>query len=80
MKAPIYLTILLISSVFIISCSKKDDEVAVVTIPAGKGGKATITGHVKHHDDAIPNAMVYIKYGAIELPGTNPKDYDDSRP
>lgn len=43
----------------------------------GPDGKATITGHVKHHDDAIPNATVYIKYGATELPGTDPGNYDD---
>ena len=43
----------------------------------GKGGKATITGHVKHHEVHIPDAIVYIKYGATELPGTNASDYDD---
>ena len=42
----------------------------------GLGGKATITGHVKHHDTPIPNATVYIKYGARELPGTDPSDFD----
>lgn len=56
--------------------------VALITVSAckkeaGPDGDATITGHVKHHDDAIPNATVYIKYGATELPGTDPGDYDD---
>jgi len=35
----------------------------------GMGGTASITGQVKHHDDIIPNADVYIKYGAEEQPG-----------
>ncbi len=43
----------------------------------GLGGKSSITGHVKHHDEHIPNALVYIKYGATELPGTDPSAYDD---
>jgi len=42
----------------------------------GTGGKATITGHVKHHEVHIPDAVVYIKYGAKELPGTNASDFD----
>lgn len=57
-------------------------SVALITVSAckkeaGPDGNATITGHVKHHEDAIPNATVYIKYGATELPGTDPMDYDD---
>ena len=43
----------------------------------GIGGEASIKGHVKHHDEPIPNAKVYIKYGANELPGTQASDYDD---
>lgn len=43
----------------------------------GTGGKATITGHVKHHETHIPEAVVFIKYGATELPGTSASDYDD---
>jgi len=42
----------------------------------GTGGKAEIHGHVKHHEVHIPNAVVYIKYGAKELPA-NISDYDD---
>ena len=41
----------------------------------GTGGKAEIHGHVKHHKVHIPNAVVYIKYGAKELPA-NISDYD----
>lgn len=37
----------------------------------------TISGHVMHHNDAIPNAIVYIKYDATDFPGPNPEDYDD---
>lgn len=44
----------------------------------GIGGKASVNGHVQHHGKAIPNAIVYIKYGATELPGTNASDYDNS--
>lgn len=43
----------------------------------GTGGKAWVNGIVKHHSKSIPNAVVYIKYGATELPGINPGDYDD---
>lgn len=43
----------------------------------GKEGKATITGHVIHHQNHISNAIVFIKYGATELPGTNVTDFDD---
>ncbi|MDQ3047641.1 MAG: hypothetical protein M3R27_08850 [Bacteroidota bacterium] len=42
----------------------------------GIGGKGTIKGVVKHHDNAIPNSTVYIKFGATEFPGTNVSAYD----
>ena len=41
----------------------------------GTGGKAEIHGHVKHHEVHISDAVVYIKYGAKELPD-NISDYD----
>lgn len=44
----------------------------------GTGGKASINGHVKHHEASIPNAAVYIKYGAKEFPGITTANYDDS--
>jgi hypothetical protein len=44
----------------------------------GSGGKNSINGYVKHHDKVIPNATVYIKYGATEFPGTNVSNYDAS--
>jgi len=44
----------------------------------GTGGKATIEGNVKHHTLAIPNARVYIKFGATEFPGKDLSQYDMS--
>src|SRR5689334_2711014 len=43
----------------------------------GSGGKASLTGYVKHHSMTIPNCVVYIKYGATEFPGSNVSSYDD---
>ncbi len=44
----------------------------------GTGGQATIKATIMHHEKIIPEAMVYVKYNARELPGTNPSDYDES--
>ena len=41
------------------------------------GGKSDIKGKVMHHDLAIPNARVYIKYNATEFPGADVSVYDD---
>jgi len=43
----------------------------------GTGGKSKVSGNVKHHTKLIPNAIVYIKYGATEFPGTSISVYDD---
>jgi len=43
----------------------------------GTGGDNAIAAFPKHHGTSIPNATVYIKYGAAELPGVNASDYDD---
>jgi len=43
----------------------------------GKGGKSTVKGVVRHHSLAIPNAIVYIKYGATDFPGESPSNYND---
>ena len=40
------------------------------------GGKSDIKGKVTHHDVAIPNARVYIKFNATEFPGTDVSVYD----
>jgi hypothetical protein len=58
---------------FIISCMVMG---MTACTKEGTGGKAEIHGHVKHHEVHIPNAVVYIKYGAKELPA-NISDYDD---
>ena|ERR1035437_628414 len=46
----------------------------------GTGGKSSVSGYVMHHSKAIPNAIVYIKYGATEFPGTDVSLYDASIP
>ncbi len=40
------------------------------------GGKASLKGIVKHHNKAIPNAYVYIKFNATEFPGKDYQLYD----
>ena len=59
--------IALIATVLLFSCGKE-----------GPGGKAAIQGYVKHHSALIPGAVVYIKYGAKDSPGTNVTYYDAS--
>ena len=49
-----------------ISCNKE-----------GIGGKSVITGMVLDNTTTIPNAMVYIKYGASTWPGFDVELYDD---
>lgn len=55
----------LLLSLFFISCKKNE-----------LGGKAEIKGQVKHHAKVIPNATIYIKFGAKEFPGTDVSVYD----
>lgn len=43
----------------------------------GPGGKSSVSGNVKHHQELIPSAIVYIKYGATEFPGGDISIYDD---
>jgi hypothetical protein len=64
MKKIIY-SLLLYSA--LISCGKE-----------GLGGKATIKGTVKHHSTPIPKAVVYIRYGTKDFPGSNVTHYDAS--
>ena|ERR1041384_2657483 len=42
------------------------------------GGKSNIKGKVLHHDQAIPFAMIYIKYNATEFPGEDVSVYNTS--
>ncbi|MES2835916.1 MAG: hypothetical protein V4667_00205 [Bacteroidota bacterium] len=43
---------------------------------AGTGGNASISAFPEHHEDPIKNGVVYIKYNATDLPGTEPSDFD----
>jgi len=60
-----YVSLILLSLLFY-SCHKE-----------GIGGKSSLDGTVYHHSKPIPNAIVYIKYGATDFPGTNVSSYDD---
>lgn len=44
---------------------------------AGLGGSAQIQMTVKHHDELIPGAQIFIQYGSKLSPGTSPSAYDD---
>jgi hypothetical protein len=59
-------SICLIATTTFYSCKKE-----------GTGGKSSANGYVKHHSNTIPNAVVYIKYGATEFPGTDLSVYDN---
>ena len=61
----IALIIFIIAGIFISSCKKE-----------GEGGHSSVSGNVKHHSKLIPNAIVYIKYGATEFPGPDINLYD----
>jgi hypothetical protein len=61
-----FASICLIALTTLYSCKKE-----------GTGGKSTVSGTVKHHSNPIPNAIVYIKYGATEFPGNDVSVYDN---
>lgn len=65
MKTKISIIIMFIVFFAISSCKKE-----------GTGGKSSIKGSVKHHSLIIPNAVVYIKYGAKDFPGADVSKYD----
>lgn len=44
----------------------------------GFDGDGSISGRVAHHGLKIPDATVYIKFHATELPSTNVSDFDAS--
>lgn len=62
------LSLLMLVSVLTFTACKKE----------GTGGKSSVSGTVKHHAIVIPNAVVYIKYGATEFPGADVSVYDAS--
>jgi hypothetical protein len=46
---------------------------------AGPGGNNTLVAYPFHHAKPIPNAIIYIKYGAKTFPGTDVSAYDDNK-
>jgi hypothetical protein len=46
---------------------------------AGTGGNNTLYAYPFHHAKPIPNATIYIKYGAKTFPGTDVSAYDDNK-
>jgi len=44
----------------------------------GSGGKSSVNGNVSHHGHLVANAIVYIKYDAVEFPGTDVSKYNAS--
>lgn len=42
----------------------------------GLDGESIVTGTTAHHSNPIPHTTVYLKFGATELPSTDPADYD----
>lgn len=47
-------------------------------VDEGPGGTARIDGTTSHHELLIPDSKVYIQYGSLLSPGTDPELYDDS--
>lgn len=64
-----YIAIICLAIIFTFTISSCKKE--------GTGGKSKVSGNVKHHTKLIPNAIVYIKYGAKEFPGADVSVYDD---
>lgn len=44
----------------------------------GRGGKSIVNGYVSHHGHKVGNSTVYIKYDAVEFPGTDVSKYNAS--
>ncbi|MDO9186308.1 MAG: hypothetical protein Q7W13_09880 [Bacteroidia bacterium] len=44
----------------------------------GSGGKSGVNGNVSHHGHLVANAIVYIKYDAVEFPGADVSKYNAS--
>lgn len=44
----------------------------------GIGGKSGVNGNVSHHGHLVANAIVYIKYDAVEFPGADVSKYNAS--
>ncbi|MEI6815432.1 MAG: hypothetical protein WCL14_02385 [Bacteroidota bacterium] len=61
----ILLLLAILMTIVVASCTK-----------AGLGGQNTIIATPQHHGKDIPGCVVYVKFGATELPGTSPSDFD----
>jgi len=68
MKNIFKISIAVLSIVILFNACKKE----------GTGGKSIIKGYAKHHSLPIPNCVIYIKYGAVDFPGSNTSKYDAS--
>ncbi len=42
----------------------------------GQTGELKLTVNPKHHDLKLKGATIYVRYGATDLPGTSPTDFD----
>ncbi|MEM9819905.1 MAG: hypothetical protein AAF985_02490 [Bacteroidota bacterium] len=71
-KNPLLIGLLLCGLLTVLSACGKEEGMDV-------DSSGEIMGHVIHHEENIPSARVYIKYGGTEFPGIDPSAYDDSR-
>lgn len=62
----------IIALALLASCNKNDCDKS----DPGLGGGGSVSGNVQHHGTAIPDAQVFIKYGATEFPGADTSQYD----
>ncbi|MBK9284774.1 MAG: hypothetical protein IPM51_10740 [Sphingobacteriaceae bacterium] len=67
MKSNSILKLILLMAIVITACKKE-----------GTGGSTTVATLVAHHAKRIPSAMVYVKYGAKDFPGSDVSKYDAS--
>ena len=66
------------SAIFILfysSSCKKNEGCGKSGLP-GLGGTASIAGYVRHHNNPIPLARVFLKFGAKEFPGSDTTIYN----
>ena len=69
-------SILLCTVIASIAYSCKDEDECPKSSSPGTGGAASVSGYVKHHALSIPNARVFIEFGATEFPGSDTTAYD----
>lgn len=66
MKSKYIFSCLLLLILLVSSCKKEE----------GFGGNGIVRGRVLHHTAQIPNALVYIKFGAKQSAGRDSASYD----